>query len=160
MARQSRERFGMDLNCYSKIKGFVYKNLHLNLHNRHFDDAVQFVATEYFLGKVSFKLNFWRYLNENGLTKNGKRTAKTIEMATFVGLQNDEKETETENAWMLNAKSIEIFNDNEQEKTCEDIIIELLEPLNLTKGAFKWATKTYLSRLRSKNLTMLTRRLK
>ena len=126
----------MNIKQYEIIKAFCAKNLIRGFHNRHLEDITQHVAMEYFSNgyKGNWSWYFANYCRANGLSSNNrsKKTARTLEVSTFVG----------EDSWKLESKTKKSNQDD-----FLGLMDEFLLKLNLNKGAYKWSMKIQEQRL-------------
>lgn len=152
----------MDSKTYKRIFFFCKGRLIEKYHCRHLEDITQHVAMRHFEteGKGKWEWFLADYCRQNGLHQTrGKLGAKTIESATFIGLQKDEDPDNSEGNYILenyaSENNVGVIED--EGDSTRGVLEGLLSPLGIKSGAMKWATKTYQSRIdSSKYLTSMS----
>ena len=128
---------------YDLIRGYCTRFLFKHLHDRHLEDLIQFVAMKFWEKECRANLEWLclDYLRKNGLGKNAKMGAKTLENSTFVGLSSDESDDVKENNFLLEKFAAE--NEEPEAIDCQGIVEEFLSDLKLKQETMKWVLRNY-----------------
>lgn len=142
----------MDSKTYNAITRFCSNFLKRDLHGRHLEDIIQFVAMKHFESKglKSWSWSCCDYCRENGLNYNSysKAGAKALEQSLSIDAPIISKNEENENSeYLLDQESI-LRSKHEVEKTYQNdsykgVLEEFLSPLNLNKEVTKWIMENY-----------------
>lgn len=132
----------MDLKTYDHIKTYCYKKLVSRLHDRHFEDLVQYVAMKHFEtnGKKSWEYSVYDYCRENGISsKKPKVCARALENSLSIDWPSGESE---DSYFLIDQESI-LRSDHEDQRINHDdikrgILEEFLMPLSLNRKVLEW----------------------
>lgn len=130
---------------FDLVKGYCTRFLIPDLRNKHLEDLIQHVALRYFENGNSGNLEWYclHYCRENGIGKYARKGSIALEVATYVGLQEDENEDSKENGFLFDRAAAQQHEDRKDPLTTEGIMEEFLEPLGLETETLKWVLKTY-----------------
>jgi hypothetical protein len=112
---------------------------------------------QWFEGNRNLQWAVINYCRKNGITENGKLSAKTMERATLVGLASDENESTKEMGFLLDQGALDKFDEEQvsiKEQDAWNImgrLEEFLLPINLKEETLKWALKNYRPKLSKTN---------
>lgn len=147
----------MDLETYNKITAICKKTIVRNLHNKHLEDCIQYVAMEYFRRQGgNIKWMIFDYLRIEGIGKKGYLRNKVLETSLSLDAPSSEENENSE--YFLHQESILRCEQEEKQNNVKDYAIgaleEFLSPIILNKGVLRWAIKNYkLDKTKVKKVT-------
>ena len=140
----------MDLKTYEKISKFCANFLFKNLHERHLEDLVQFVAMKYY--ESDYRGNWSWYCSDysriNGLNNSSRSKLGAIALERSLSIEAPSKNYDAENShYLLDQESLIRFTKEEKRTNETDNLKGILEvfltPLSIKKETLNWILNTY-----------------